>query len=129
MRIPIHRSVVAVMVAAAAAACADTPTASPRVPGKPAAVLTPLSVSVGCVPYSGLTYDCTAQAAGGSGTYTFTWYGTVSVYSTSGTTSKAYTQCYKNYSSGYPSSGYLSVGVMVTDSDGNTASASGSRSC
>jgi subtilisin family serine protease len=89
----------------------------------------PLTVTIGCSYLYSTTYDCTAQASGGTGTYTFTWYGTVSVYYTQGNTSKAYANCYKNYSGGYPSSGYLSVGVQVTDSGGATASASGSRSC
>jgi hypothetical protein len=131
MRVLNFRTLAALIAGATVAACADVPTLTPRAAERPAATSSvALAVSVNCVLYYGTTYDCTAQASGGSGTgYSFTWYGSASEYFDQGGTSKAYTNCYKNGSYPYYTSGYLSVAVMVTDSDGNTASASGSRSC
>jgi hypothetical protein len=86
----------------------------------------PLSVTVNCYYYYGTTYDCIAQASGGSGTgYSFTWaYG--GEYYDQGGVSKAYVYCYK-YSGSYH--GTLSNYGNVTDSSGNTAWFSVSRSC
>jgi aqualysin 1 len=99
---------------------------SSLVPGNQPPSGTPLSVSVNCEPYSYTTYNCIATATGGSGTgYSFTWaYG--GEYYDQGGVSKAYVQCYK-YSGSY--SGTLSNYGSVTDSNGNTAWFSVSRSC
>ncbi|HEX8696072.1 MAG TPA: S8 family peptidase [Longimicrobium sp.] len=102
---------------------------SSLVPGNQPPPGTPLSVSVNCEPYSyypSTTYNCIATATGGSGTgYSFTWaYG--GEYYDQGGVSKAYVTCYK-YSGSYH--GTLSNYGNVTDSNGNTAWFSVSRSC
>lgn len=92
---------------------------------------TALSATVTC-PSSfnyGSTYDRTAVASGGSGTgYTFSWH-SGSEYYDQGGTSKAYVPCNKNYSGGYPTSGYLTAYGTVTDSNGTSTYFSTSRSC
>ena len=128
MRIPHFRALAALLVAAAAAACGDAPTAASPSRG-PSFDVVPLSATVTCPTSSGYTYDCTAVASGGSGTgYSFTWH-SGSEYYDQGGTSKAYVPCNKNYSSGYPSSGYLTAYGTVTDSNGASTYFSLSRSC
>jgi subtilisin family serine protease len=103
---------------------------SSLVPGnQPPPGSTPLTATlVGCDLYSyyNNTYSCTVTASGGSGTgYSFTWaYG--GEYYDQGGVSKAYVTCYK-YSGSYH--GTLSNYGSVTDSNGNTAWFSVSRSC
>ncbi|HYH82357.1 MAG TPA: S8 family serine peptidase, partial [Longimicrobium sp.] len=78
----------------------------------------PLTVTVSCVPGSGV-YDCVAQASGGSGTgYSFVW-GRGGEYYDQGGTSRATAYCY--YDS-YTGRGSLVQYTTVTDSNGNTAS-------
>jgi hypothetical protein len=130
MRISMARALAALLVAGAGmAACGDAPTvAAPRQASFDTGV--PLSATVSCVSYYGTTYDCTAVASGGSGTgYSFSWSGGASEYYDQGGTSKAYVQCYKNYSGGYPTSGYLTAYGTVTDGNGNSTYFSLSRSC
>jgi aqualysin 1 len=88
----------------------------------------PLSATVSCAGgYT--TYDCTATATGGTGTgYSFTWH-SGSEYYDQGGVSKAYVPCNKNYSGGYPTSGYLTAYGTVTDSSGQSVYFSTSRSC
>jgi subtilisin family serine protease len=89
----------------------------------------PLAATVTCASYSYTTFDCTATATGGSGTgYSFTWH-SGSEYYDQGGTSKAYVPCNKNYSGGYPTSGYLTAYGTVTDSNGTSTYFSTSRSC
>ncbi len=104
---------------------------SSLVPGnQPTPGSTPLTATVtGCEPYSyysSTTYSCTAVASGGSGTgYSFTWaYG--GEYYDQGGVSKAYVTCYKQSGSYH---GTLTNYGSVTDSAGNTAWFSVSRSC
>ena len=92
----------------------------------------PLTATVvGCDLYSyyNNTYSCTVTASGGSGTgYSFTWaYG--GEYYDQGGVSKAYVTCNKNGSYPYYTSGYMSSYGTVTDSNGNSAYFSISRSC
>ena len=90
----------------------------------------PLTATVvGCDMYSYTTYSCTVTASGGSGTgYSFTWaYG--GEYYDQGGVSKAYVTCNKNGSYPYYTSGYMSSYGTVTDSNGNSAYFSISRSC
>ncbi|HYW06674.1 MAG TPA: S8 family peptidase [Longimicrobium sp.] len=95
----------------------------------------PLQATVNCVysyasyPYP-VTYNCTAQASGGSGTgYSFQWHGNSSEYYDQGGTSKAYIPCNKNGSYPYYSSGSLHAYGTVTDSNGASVYFSTSRSC
>jgi hypothetical protein len=125
MRIPIYRALL-VVAAAGAAGCAEAPTAAPA---GPSFDVVPLSATVTCPSSYGYTYDCTAVASGGCGTgYSFTWH-SGSEYYDQGGTSKAYVPCNKNYSGGYPSSGYLTAYGTVTDSNGTSTYFSLSRSC
>jgi hypothetical protein len=130
MRVPTYRALAALVLLAAA--CGDAPTAPTAAAGGPSLNTgTALSATVTC-PSSfnyGSTYDCTAVASGGSGTgYTFSWH-SGSEYYDQGGTSKAYVPCNKYYSSGYPSSGYLTAYGTVTDSNGTSTYFSLSRSC
>ena len=93
-----------------------------------------LKTTMNCVYYGSypypVSYHCTAQATGGSGTgYTFQWNGNSSEYYDQGGTSKAYVPCNKNGTYPYYTSGYLSIYGIVTDSNGNTAYFYESRSC
>lgn len=126
------RALPALMLAATlTAGCGDVPTAATERSGAEAAkprlsTGVPLSVSVSCAYWYGSDYDCTATASGGSGTgYSFTWaYG--GEYYDQGGVSKAYVRCNK-YSGSYH--GTLSNYGNVTDSNGDTAWFSVSRSC
>jgi subtilisin family serine protease len=94
----------------------------------------PLAATVSCVPYSYSgyqpTYNCTAQASGGTGTgYSFQWHGSASEYYDQGGVSKAYVPCNKNGTYPYYTSGSLTAYGTVTDSNGNSTYFSTSQSC